>query len=477
MGIPGRWLGLWLLPMALLAGAVRLDVDENPIIQGEPVEMTIEAEGERVEIPDISEIGGYPVTNEGMQRLERMDGNRSVVRWVKFFAFTPKRDVQIPPIEVWVDGRRYRTEPLGVRVLAKKAPREGDFCIELLTDRHRACVGEPVKVTVRFRERRSVPVMSVDFVPMRFTHFWVKQVGKRRRYAEGEYLVHETTYLFFPQKEGNLTIGPAAVKAAVSEKIRDAFGFIVRRPRWLTFESGEANVTVMPLPPGVSLVGDFSMRVEVSPKTVAAGEPVRVDVTVEGEGNIEDFRLPEPAIEGVTLYPQKPRIEQRYEHGRYRASWRRRYVLIAEHDFTFPSLTLRYLDSESGRIVTKRSEPVTVRVTGSVEEAPTGVADDRERKEGAIMATVWLYVALGGAFLAGMGTMYLLTRRRRKSASKKPRAFEGGEAAMLQRLMPHISSSKEAARMAEALYGALYEGEASKVRKKEFEKLMKRLEG
>jgi RNase P/RNase MRP subunit p29 len=119
--------------MALLhAAGVRVSVDENPVIAGEAVEMTIEAEGEMVKIPDIRQIGGYPVTTEGMQRLERMEGNRSVVKWVKYFAFTPKKSVRIPSVEVEVDGKRIPTRPLDVRVLPKKRVANDDFLIELL---------------------------------------------------------------------------------------------------------------------------------------------------------------------------------------------------------------------------------------------------------------------------------------------------------------------------------------------------------
>ena len=46
---------------------------------------------------------------------------------------------------------------------------------------------------------------------------------------------------------------------------------------------------------------------------------------------------------------------------------------------------------------------------------------------------------------------------------------------MLQRLMPYISESKEAAQMAENLYTAIFEGKSTKIDKKVFEKLMKEL--
>jgi len=479
---PGRaLLILWALALVLTASSpVRIHVEENPVIAGEEVAFSVEAEGERVTIPDLRKVGDYPVTEEGMQRLERMEGGRNRIRWVKYFAFTPSRSVRIEPIRVEVDGRTYETAPLDIRVLPKKPSRENDFLLDLDLSQRDAYVGEPVVVTVRFKESRAVPVMNVDFVPIRSGSFWIKRAGKERTYPEGSYLVHERRYLFFPQKEGNLSIGPAKVKVAVTKKMRDAFGFIVQRPRWLTLQSPVKTLSVRPLPSGVTLTGDFSMEVEASPKRVRKGEPVRLTVRVRGEGNIEDFTLPRPEIGGVTVYGEEPRLSQRYEHGRYSGVWERRFVLISDRSFSIPSFSFRYFDPKNGRIVTRRSDPIAVVVTdgigGSVPSEGTG-ATETEMKGAKEMT--WIYMNMAGAFLLGMGVMYLLMRLTAKRREKRKRgatkSVAGDEGAMLQKLMPHIADSKEAAQMAENLYASLFEGKAVRVEKKAFEKLMETL--
>jgi len=354
-----------------------------------------------------------------------------------------------------------------------------DFAIELLPQKREAYVGKPVAVTVRFREKRGVPVMNVDFVPIAYEHFWVKQVGKRRRYAEGNYLVHEIRYLFFPQREGNLTIGPAKVKVAVTKKVRDAFGFVVRRPKWLTFESERVPLRVSPLPEGVTLVGGFSLEAELAPKRVKAGEPVTLTVRVKAEGNIEDLQMPTPAIEGVTVYAQKPVVTQRYEHGRYSGEWVGRYTLLADRSFTVPPITLDYFDTKKRETVHLATPPIPVAVapaTASEEKSETPGGAKKEKKT--MMS--WLYMNLAAAFAAGMAVMRLLMRffgrkgkRGRSSRIEVPTERER----MLQQLMPHISTSPEAAQMAENLYAAIYEGKAVKVEKRAFEALMRKLKG
>ena len=462
------------------AGAgVTASVDENPVIAGESVELSIEAEGEKVRFPKIREIGGYRVTEEGMQRFERMEGNRSVVSWVKLYAFTPKRSLHIPSLRVEVDGRTRRTEPIDIRVDPAGVKNEG-LVLDLLADRKRAYVGQPIDVKVRFMERRDIPVMNVDFVPMTFEHFWGKQVGRIRRYREGAFLVHEKHYLLFPQHEGNLTVGPMTVKVAVSKKVRDAFGFIVRRPQWVTLRSNPWPVVVEPLPQGVSLVGRFTLDVQVNRRHVIAGEPVELMVEVSGKGNVEDIRLPAFTIAGVTIYRQPSTIVQRYEHGLYRGSWRKKYILVADRNYTIPSLQIHYFDPANQRIEKLSSAPIAIEVRAttsqSSQQAPEAVhgVRDQENKEPNM---AWIYMNLALAFLLGMGTMAALSygwRRRRRKLNE--RGYKIDEHRMLQRLMPHISSSIEAANMAENLYAALFEGKAIKVDKKAFAKLMEKLE-
>ena len=475
MSIPGNII-LFLLLWIPLVADVEISVDENPVIEGESVEMTIEAEGEKVQFPEIKTIGEYSVTTEGMQRLERLEENRTVVKWVKLFAFTPKKSVIIPSFDVVVDGKVERTKPLSVQVKRRGKQMPDDFRIELKTNRDSVYVGEMVDVTIRFREKRGVPVMNVDFVPIKYEDFWVKRVDGEKRYAEGDFLVHEIHYLFFPQKSGELTIGPAEVKVAITKKVRDAFGFIVRRPQWMTVSSRTVTLHVKPLPDHLKLVGHFKLHTEVSSRRVQRGEPVTLSVHVEAEGNIEDFEPPDLHIDGVTIYTEEPTIEQHYSRGIYTGSWRRKYVFIAENSFTIPSFGFRYFDPDRETIETAASEPVTIEVTGGAAmEQPETAYKNTMKSEGE-KNVVWIYLSAAVSFLLGMGFMYLLMRWRRRAKKRAVSKFRGGkESRMLQQLMPYISESKEAAQMAENLYASIFEGRVVKIDGKEYEKMMQRL--
>jgi len=472
MLIRGSLFLLLILSSLLFGAGVKASVDENPIIAGESVEFAIEAEGERVQFPKIEKIGKYRVTTEGSQRLESFEDNHSVVKWIKLYAFTPKKSVTIPSFDVLVDGKKVVTKPIFVQVKPNKGYHLNDFSIQIIADRVKAYVGQMVDVKVIFKEKRSVPVMNVDFVPIKFENFWVKRVGKEKRYPDGDYLVHEIHYLFFPQKAGELTIGPAEVKVAVAKKMRDAFGFIVRKPKWITISSSSLKLTVKPLPQNINLIGDFKLMVQAEPKRVEAGKPVKLVVRVEAEGNIEDFGLLELHIDGVTIYSEEPKLEQSFSSGIYSGSWEREYVLIAKSPFVIPSFNLKYFDPKTEKVKEITTKPIEVEVIGSAIQQQRNVdkvesvKQSKEEKEEKGMSIFYLLIS----FLAGMGFMYLLIRLKGVINIDKKSSKPSKKQDMLQQLLPFIQVSKEAYELAERLSSPDYT--ISKNDKKEFKKLI-----
>ncbi|WP_456323637.1 BatD family protein [Hydrogenimonas sp.] len=468
---------LGLLP---ILASVRASVDENPVISGESVELSIEAKGEHVKFPKIEKIGNIPVTEEGSQRFEHFENNRTVVEWVKLYAFTPERSITIPSYAVVVDGKTKKTSPIFLQVKnGGGADIKKDFRLEIESDKKEAYVAEAVRVVARFYEKKSAPVMNVEFLPIHYENFWVKRIGGEKRYVKNGYLVHEIHYLFFPQKAGKLVVEPVSVKVAVAKKMRDAFGFIVRRPIWFTLKSESIPLQVKPLPPDINLVGHFKIGAEAHPRSVLAGEPVELHVRVNGEGNIEDYDPLELKIKGVTVYADKPKLSQKYSHGIYRGKWEMNYVLIAQKPFTIPPFTLRYLDPSSGEVRTLETSPIEIEVKGAtqkdipVKDSKSKIGSPEPKID--FVKNSWLMLA----FVFGMGTMYgavSLARFLGRKQKKRPKKIIK-EKEMLQRVLPYVHRCPDAAIMAENLYAKIYEGKPVKIDIKKFESLMSKIDG
>ncbi|MBI2570065.1 MAG: BatD family protein [Candidatus Schekmanbacteria bacterium] len=98
----------------------------------------------------------------------------------------------------------------------------------------------------------------------------------------------------FPTTPGIVEIGPTTVTVSPGATTPDRAANAVR----LATAAVHLRVLALPerdRPPGFQgLVGDFSMRMSVQPRAVAAGEPIAVTVTIEGTGNIA--ALPEPKL-------------------------------------------------------------------------------------------------------------------------------------------------------------------------------------
>ncbi len=476
MSIRGK--SLWLLLLILpLYAEVTARVDENPVIASEEVDYEIEAVGDRVEFPKIESIGGAKVISEGSRRVEWFEGNESVVKWVQVYSFTPQKSITIPSYKVIVNGKEEFTKPLFLQV--KQDPRFGkkDFWIELDVSRKEAYVGESVDVVIRFREKRDISVMSVDFMPLKYENFWVKRITGRKRYREGDYLVHEVRYLFFPQKKGEFTIGPARVKVAVTKKIRDAFGFIVQQPQWIILASKSMRLHVKPLPDNVKLVGSFSIRTEASPKKVETGKPVTLTVRVDARGNIKDFEPPSLHIPGVTVYSEVPEVKYSYKDGIYDSIWKREYVLIADRPFIIPSFRVRFFDPEKREVKSVSSAPISIDMTDGIKQLQESeVLSKSSVQKSTSEYKDYILVVFG--FAAGMVAMYIaLLLRNRRWRNGRSYLNKGGELQMLQQLLPYVSDSKEAAQMAENIYANLFEGRAVKMDRRKYEKLMKKLRG
>jgi len=117
-------------------------------------------------------------------------------------------------------------------------------------------------------------------------------------------------------KPGKMKVGPAKSEIIVDIPTNNSrgfpFGFMQMDQRKLTISASEISINVLPLPTEgrpknfSGAVGDFTMSATTSNKEVMVGDPVAVDVTIEGQGNFDALDAPvlaEPA--GWKTYPPK----------------------------------------------------------------------------------------------------------------------------------------------------------------------------
>ena len=472
-----RILGSILIVVIALFADVRVYLKSNPIYQGEPAKLVIEATGDEIEMPKINKIGPYPVAGVAhSESVVNVDGNLSVKK-AMILTFYPEQNVTIPPISVKVNDENVTSQPL--QLIVKKAKPNSDIMFTLKVSKKEAFVSEPIIAELELKIKRTLNIVDYSFEPPKFDNFWVKELKSSNKYLEehGQYLIKRIKFLLLPQKSGMLYIAPAVFKYAVPDTTRDLFGFSITAPKWKSVVSNSASILVKPLPEDVGLVGDFTIDASVDKKELKTNEPCNFRVKIEGIGNLESFDGIDLNISGVTIYKDKPKLKERYTKDGLVSSFEQKFSIIADRSYTIPAINLRYFSLKEKRIKELRTEPIHIKIVD--EKAVNGVQPPKQQPaktkviHSAKPVNVWGYFAVGFALGFGVALLMAIVGRffNKKSASFK----WNGKKDLLNKLLPHVAKDKRAASMAQALYEEIYENKRHNISKKEVERLLKDL--
>ncbi|BCD61592.1 hypothetical protein NitYY0826_C0451 [Nitratiruptor sp. YY08-26] len=482
-----RILGSLVLVVAtLLAGSFKVYLEQNPIYQGEPAKLVMEASGDEIELPKIEKIGPYPVS--GVSKSEsvvNVNGNLTVKK-SQIVVFYPDTNVTIPSFTAKVDGEEIKSDPL--ELVVKKAKKNSNIFFTLKLNKKEAYVGEPIIAELELKIRRTLNIIDYQFQMPKFDNFWVKELKSSNKYLEehGEYLIKRIKFLLLPQRSGVLHIAPGVFKYAIPDNNANMFGFVVTAPRWYSTVSNGASVIVKPLPQNVDLVGDFTMQVQVDKKRVKPNEPVNLYVKIEGIGNLENFDGIDLNISDVTIYADKPKIKERYTEQGLQSSFEQKFSIIADHSYTIPAIRLRYFSLKQKSIQTLQSDPINIEVVGGrqvaanlLQQSPT--QPQQQTKQLLTQSTAakksgfdWISFIYG--VIAGIVVMlgiYFAMRLKKQQDIWKFEKSDKRE--LLKKLLPYVAQSKEAASLAQALYEEIYEGKKHRITRKEVEKVLKDL--
>ena len=473
-----RILGSILILFVSLLADVRVYLKQNPIYQGEPAKLVIEATGDEIVMPKIDKIGPYPVASVAhSESVINVNGNLSVKKAI-ILTFYPDQNVTIPPISVKVNDKTITSKPL--QLIVKKAKPNSDIFFTLKVDKKEAYVSEPIVAELELKIKRTLNIVDYSFEPPKFENFWVKELKSSNKYLEehGEYLIKRIKFLLLPQKSGVLYIAPAVFKYAVPDTTRDLFGFSITAPKWKSVVSNSVSIVVKPLPADVELVGDFTIDANVDKRELKTNEPCNFRIKIEGIGNLESFDGIDLNISDVTIYKDKPKLQERYTKNGLLSSFEQKFSIIADRSYTIPAIKLRYFSLKEKKIKELQTKPIDIKIVDEKRVAPHIQQPKHEVSEVKRVATaepksVWGYFVLG--FALGFGVALLIGMVGR-FFNKKSVSFKwSGKKELLNRLLPYVAKDKRAAAMAQVLYEEIYEKKRHNISKKEVEQLLKNL--
>ena len=397
---------LWALATSGAAAATiqfEASVDRTRASQGEPIRLTLRiiSDEQLAQPTPALDLKDFHV--EGPATSTRMEmsnfTNISFTRELTYVLYAKRVGTfTIGPARLELDGEHYQTKPIAVEIVrstSRSQAGQADNPIFVLAraDHERAYVGQQVTASYDLFYRIQPRNVSFNKLPT-FVGFWAEDLFVAQQLEAHQEVRDGVSFnvaplrrvALFPTSAGTHALDVLAVSCDIPQKRSRGGGLLddffagdpfFGRSRSVLLQSEELQIEVLPLPEQgrpaefTGAVGRFQLRVEAQPTRVAAGDPVTLQVLVEGEGNMAAVQpLQVDAAAGVKLYDPKIEEEKRITHGVYGGRRLFEYILIPERGGTLniPPLRFAYFDPHQGRYEVLESAPIAIHSEGRVEE-------------------------------------------------------------------------------------------------------------
>ena len=329
-------------------------VDRTRAFVSDQITLTLSVIGEGLgtvpepELPPLNDFTVVGRNSSSPTQISFANGNLTATKTLNFiYILQPNRvgSFIIEAASIRYEGETYATNPIPVKVIPEgttpgrragavpqEAPAspevaelEANLFLEVSADRKQAYVGEQVTLIYKLYSRYQLRNVQYGKA-LTYTGFWAEamfdaqKLDFRREVRGGR--VFNAAILkriaLFPTSSGKKTLDQMEIGCDIPVRTRrrsllfdfddfDIFGRVQR----VTVRSEPLTIQVKPLPPGApagfrGAVGEYSMRVSATPKSVVEGDPISVKLTVSGTGNLETVRETErPKPRDFKIYDPK----------------------------------------------------------------------------------------------------------------------------------------------------------------------------
>lgn len=366
--------------------SISAKVDNNKVMLGELVVLTINVSGNIQSIPEprLPQLKDFDVYSSGRsQNVSIINGAMSASTSFNY-VLAPKKEGNfvIGAVEVSFEKKVYKTEPITVEVLSVSVTNRNDdrdIFIESAVNKKRAYLNEQIILSFKLWTRVRL-FEEPEYVPPEKTGFWVEDLPPQHTYYENRgnsrYLVTEIKTALFPTTMGKLTIGPATLKYVDSS---DFFGFF-SSPRPIVLKTEPIIIDVLPLPEGKppyfkGAVGAYSIDSEVNTNEAQAGKPINYKIKIKGEGNIKAVSEPDLSVsDDFKIYPSGSSDNIRKVNYRVQGDKTYEYYLIPKKGGRkiIPGVSFAYFNPDTEKYVTLKTNSISVTVKPGVTEETEG---------------------------------------------------------------------------------------------------------
>ena len=456
---------LLLSSLALYGGGVVAKVDAKKIELGDVVTLSLIISGEDVTRPNVQRVCDSDVISTSTQTNMQIINGSVSKSFTLNYTFMPQKSCKIEPVEIEIDSKVERSNPLEIEVVEQSVTKDADFALTLSSDKKELFVGEPFELTLTFKQKRDSEAVDIKFSPPEFKGFWVKSETQPQRYQDAKESITKIVYTMAPQRAGELKTTKAQIQ--IASRGGGANGFSTWTPsiKWKSYFSNELTFDVKPLPSGIALACDFTISATADKEEVDANEPLNVTIDVIGDGNLEDIKSFKPSIEGVAVFDEKILIDKDV--------LTQRIAFVSERDFVIPSFSIKYFDPKTKEIKTALTKEIPIKVKNAKpqevlnikkQEAQGTISEDLKAPQIGIFGSLSL-------FMSGLalGVLIMFFMKKIDFKSKESRSIKDPKT-LLMKLLP-FRDDEEVKEMIETLEKNIYSNQNVELDKKILRKI------
>ncbi len=151
-----KLLFLLLLSSLALYGGVVAKVDAKKVELGDVVTLSLIISGEDITRPNVQRVCDSDVISTSTQtNMQILNGSVSK-SFTLNYTFMPQKSCKIEPVEIEIDGKVERSNPLEIEVALQSMTKDADFTLTLSSDKKELFVGESFELTLTLKQKRDL---------------------------------------------------------------------------------------------------------------------------------------------------------------------------------------------------------------------------------------------------------------------------------------------------------------------------------
>ena len=253
-------------------------------------------------------------------------------------------------------------------------------------------VSQTIKTTLILKYKKEDKILNIDFDEFISKDFWIKDIDESDEINKDDYIYRILTFHLAPQKSGTLTIDKQLLRVSHRE-------YKTNLIKWNNFYTKPKDIEVLPLPENLIIQGKYSISALVDKNKIDANKPINLTLVLEGYGNFIDIEPFDLNISKQLVYNSKPNIITNFDKNKNKGKFIQKFSIIADKDFTIPSITFKYFNRVKKDTVTIKTKPIKIKILNIV---------NTKISNGDNFTLKYIYLAIG--ILIGIMIYFIYTK-------------------------------------------------------------------